>query len=401
MKTYFKQLKKLSHRPILNGSNGVMKNRYATPLELFFDLIFVIALGSITHIFSSFTFSNILFGILIYSTMYSTWFYLTIFNVMYMKQDINYLLRLILFLIMLPMIFLLSIDNLDTASNIQMLVGTLGITKFMLAIAFRDSISSTKVKYVGVTKTYKMVSIFLIVSSLLLMSVIFVPKIKYLMIILSLVFLIEMLIINLYQKKIEKKFTSTILIDKKLLSERQLLFLILIFGEGLISLIHSISFESGIIKVLNLTLFFAITYLFYIRIYEETHHNEKMIQNSTNAYKYFLLSLNILILFLILGSIPQIIINIGYIPFKVQLTLFCLLSYICITHIIYNFNRLKEKIPKKNKIFHSFDLYMLTLMQILLFFIFIIDGQGTYVYLLVFIFFLLHVIALPFRPHLR
>ncbi len=397
---YFNHVKSLYTRPALNGIDGVMELRSASPFELFLDLIFVIALSKLTFLFEQQTIVGFFEATLLFIIIYSLWHTLTTYTVMFMKKEINYWIRAMIFLVMLPLIFFLSIDTFTSRIDIMVFCFGLAISKLFLALIFKDSIVNAPLNNIITSNLYLVISRSQLISAVILLIASFVNNKIIFFFLLTVIALRELILVPKIQSNIIKKSFSRPLINKQLFMERQLLFLIVIFGESLLSIIegasHIFTFES----ILHIALAFSIMFLFYVRISEEAEHNMALIETSTNLPQWLVFDYIIFLLFLIIGALPELFHFYHEIPFYYLFMLISFLLIITSMHVYFNLVNIKEAKTKSESIFYVVDLKTLTMMYGVIILLLFFHNSLLVIYILLLIFFGLHVLALPFRPHL-
>lgn len=400
MNHYLNHVKSLYKRPTLNGIDGSMDLRSASPFELFLDLIFVIALSKLSLIFEHQTITTFVEATLLFMIIYSMWFTLATYTVMFFKSETNYWTRAMIFLVMIPLIFFLSIQNLDSQNQVFIFCISLALCKLFLALVFRDSIINAPLNNIVTSNLYLMISKHQTINGILLLIAAFVPNRTLFLVILIAVALTEVLIIPIKQRKIINKSFAPLLLNKQLFMERQLLFIILIFGESLITTVSKISGIYNLQTFLYILVSFSIMFMFYMRISEESEYNSALINRSNNLNQWLANDYVIFLLFLQMSEIPTLFAEHNKLPLANLLVIVTIMGYISIEHLILAKRNLKSVTDPVEAIYHQVDikcLYaMFTLTMILLFF----HSNILIIYLNLLIFFLLHIAALPFRHHL-
>lgn len=394
-KKYIKNIKYVFQRPTLNGLYGEFEERSAHPLELFFDLIFVIALANIAHHLEHMSLGSLLSSLLLYFVVYSIWYSITEYSAMFMTKQTNYFIRLMIFLIMLPMVFLTGITEFSSPNAIKIISLALASSRLMIGYIWRDAVINAPINNISLSIVYKMVSNFYMIAGSLYILVLFNVKLFLFVLICNVI--IESIIIPIKVRKIKKKLFFKVPINQELLIERHLLFIILVFGEGLVQAINTTNLDYGIEGILSPILLFSIAFVFYLRVFEEFSVSDYM-TNVDGTWRYLTLNFFLLFLFTVLGTIPHIIHEHHYLPFETKLLIFGLLQYVVISHTVVNIMQI-HRYRCKNYEFFVLDLITLGIMAIVAFGIFWINSVLA-TYLLVLIFFILHVIAVPMRAHI-
>ncbi len=400
MNHYIQHIKSLYRRPILNGIDGNMELRSASPFELFLDLIFVIALSKLAFLLELQTGTGFLEATLLFMIIYSLWHTMTTYTVMFMKKETNYWTRAMVFIVMVPLIFFLSIQNFDDHFQVMVFCFSLALSKIFLALIFRDSIINAPLNNIVMSNLYMTTSRSQLISAFVLLVAAFITIPPIFISLLIFVALQDVVLIPLKRKKIIKNSFAPLLLNKQLFMERQLLFIILIFGESLISIINNIASDVSPISIVHIILAFSIMFLFYVRISEETEHNSALIETANNLSYWLLLDYVIFVLFFIISITPELIEHHGTLPIPYLILLVCILTFITTEHFHLNLQNLKLTHKPVEKIYYKLDNKLLSSMYAVIILIIFFHGSTTILYTLLLIFFLLHVFALPFRSHL-
>ncbi len=395
LNNYRKNLKYVFQRPTLNGINGEFEKRSAHPLELFFDLVFVIALANIALQLEHVSYTSIITALLLYVTVYSVWYSITEYSVMFTSSKTNYFSRLMIFLVMIPMVFMIGITELTNDFEVRLLVISLISSRLLMGFIWRDAVVNAPLNNISLSKVYIVVAKYLILSGCIFIIPLIFPNLLIPILLINL--FIESIIMPLHRKKITKTLYFKVPMDEELLVERYLLFVIIVFGEGIVQAIGTTDLSYGIEGMLSPLLLFSIAFFFYIRVYEEFMFTDCLEEKEKN-YNHFILNFLLLFLFTILGSLPDVIHEYNYLPMQYKVLLFCLLQYIVISHIRLNIKVLMNN-NKVAKDFYILDLITLIIMGIISVGVFLIN-QINGLYLLVLIFFILHVVAVPLRAHI-
>ncbi len=400
MKKYLQHVKSLYTRPTLNGIDGHIKERGASPFELFLDLIIVIALSKTASLYEMQTMQAIFTAILFFIIIYSGWFTLTTYTVMFMQEEINYWLRAMIFIIMLPLIFLLGLTSLNTHLEIFIFCTCLALNKIMLAFIFRDSILNAPLNNIAVSNVYIMIARHQIFSACFLFLAAFSINKLMLAALLLLVAINDAIITPNKQKRIMRAQKFPIPINLELMMERNLLFTILIFGEGLISIVSNIYLSEGALMFVNVALIFGALFLFYTRLAEESQFNIMHKNNSISMQYNLIMNIALFILFVTLGEVPHFLNHGQSLPFIDLLIIVSVLIYIVTSHLITNLRLLKIYDDPLDRLFHIVDVKLLIIMYFTISLLFFFHNSVFAIYFIIFCFFFLHVLALPFRRHL-
>ncbi len=248
--------------------------RQVDPMELFWDLIFVVTLRYILDAyimdFSLYTFT---IGLLLFLETYLFWINLNVYNVNYYNVSHNN--RMLMTLSLMPLLLLASITDFYNIVSIY----TIGISLFLLNItqayfwyrAIRHYKNSRR--YNSINFIYKSEVIINIITGSLFLFVIVYPSLVIPILVITLI--LELLLPNYLNRNREVKYNF----DRILIAERFLLFIILIFGEGFIGVIHIL--QEGVIGdvstlIRGLIVFWTL-YVMFLKLYDEyTIHKEKI-----------------------------------------------------------------------------------------------------------------------------
>lgn len=400
MNHYLSHLKSLYVRPTLNGIDGNMELRTASSFELFLDLIFVIALSKLGSLFESQTLVTFLEATLLFMVIYSLWHTVTTYTVMFMKKETNYWTRAMLFIIMLPLIFFLGIDNLTSQKEIMIFCFSLATSKILLSVIFKDSIVNAPLNNITTSNLYLMISKNQLISAIMLLVAGIVQN-KFIFIsLLVIVAFREIVVISLKKKDIINRSFAPLLINKQLFMERQLLFIILIFGESLIGLVENLAHDVNLISFIHIAMVFAIMFLFYVRISEESEYNSALISRSDHLFNWLVNNYIIYLLFFILSTTPELISEHGKLPFFNLVCLLTILLYTAFQHIHLNNQNKATVADPIEAIYHNLEHQTLVAMIITALLLIPFHSNTTVIYTIILIYFVLHVLALPFRRHL-
>lgn len=400
MNHYILHIKSLYKRPTLNGLDGVMELRAASPFELFLDLIFVIALSKLTLIFEHQTLSSFIEASLLFMIIYSIWFTLATYTVMFFKSETNYWSRAMVFLIMIPLIFFLSVQSLENQTQVFVFCFSLALTKLFLALVFRDSIVNAPLNNIITSNLYLMISKHQLINGILLLIAAFIPNKLLFICLLFIIAITEVLVIPYKQRKIINNSFAPLLLNKQLFMERQLLFIILIFGESLISIVTTIDSTYNPKSILYILISFAIMFMFYMRISEESEYNSALINRANNLNQWLANDFVLYLLFFIISIIPHVFEHYGYLPLDYLAIIVGIMAYIVIEHLRLAKKNLARVTKPVDTIFYKVDIKTLYLMAVLIFVLLLVHSSQLAIYLNLLVFFTLHIVALPFRPHL-
>lgn len=400
MKYYIKHVRSLYKRPLVNGIDGMMELRAASPFELFLDLIFVIALAKLTSLLELQTIFSFFEATLLFFIIYSIWFTLTTYTVMFMKKEVNYWTRAMIFLVMVPLIFFLGVNNIQDDHQIMIFCMSLATSKLILALIFRDSIINAPLNNIVISKVYLAMAKAQIISAVLLMIAAFSHNQTIFLVLLTIIAIREVIINPYKRERYVRNSFAPFLINKQLFMERQLLFIIVIFGESLVTLITNITSSGTPYASLNIIVAFSIMFMFYMRISEESEYNKPIIEMSNNLPYWLVTDYMIFLLFFVISTIPHNFARHGHIQPPILMLLILILIYIATGHLHLDIKNLKLAENTVDKVFHKVDIKTLICMYLVIISIALFHGSVVIIYFQILIFFLLHIVALPFRSHL-
>lgn len=387
---YFKNLKLAFQRPYINGLDGKYFRRAANPLELFFDLIFVVTLAKVAGQFNSFEIENIFYSLILYLSVFMVWYNVTKYAMYFISNQSDYFLRGMIFLIMVPILLVTGIENYQDPEAIRVVAILIGISRIITAYIWRDAIINAPINHIATSRKYKFISQGLKISGLITLSGFFLPE--YFLFFLLISLLIEIIYMPL---KVSKKHDKGVAeFDPKLFNERKLLFVILIFGEGIIQTFSHFDITQGINNVFAPLMIFAIIYLFFLRISEETQ-----IQNTysevSSIFQSGLFNFILLMLLAILNDLQMSQIYSEPLIIHEIYILVGILIYISITHYWNNYSSKNHK--KDLEKFYQLDQVMNLLMLGMAAIIFLYHPTANIVILEVLVFFILHTLSVPLR----
>ncbi len=262
-----KKVKYVFELPALNSEEKTSGHRKVSPMELFFDLAFILAIGTISKLFLQEDYVYLIDGIILYFYFILSWSNITLYNIYFWSENGSYFIRFFLILIMIPIILISSIHSI-TPQSINFLIINLIILKVSVAFIWYITLDKNKRvqnKYLkSIMNKYLLVrmgSIFLLIFSY------YIDK-KYLTSILLFTMIYEFVLQRLftanYKKKIKEKLPF---LNLELLKERTLLLIVLIFGEGIIIISELFSFEHYNLSIILLIIIYIQIALFFLKIY--------------------------------------------------------------------------------------------------------------------------------------
>lgn len=360
----------------------------ASPMELFFDLIFVAGIASAAHFFIHLNNTNLFLAITIFFSIYTIWLNFSIFMMKFWGS--SYILRLLLFFVMVPMVLFSSVTDTGNGSIRVLLIGFF-LSRLVLGIAWLIVFFQNR----KIEKNKKMEillnsAVFLGTSCLLvLMSFIYEVDINIYLIYVSLLLTLEVsTFFFYYQNRRKKKIYSEL--NYSLLKERHMLFIILLFGEGIISIVVSIEWNNiNIVDTFFQILFaFGAVYFFFLRVYEEgifVPYNQENILG--RLVSHVVTCMNILLLY---ANMHAVLNDVAHLNKSNVYLLMGSLLYITIRHAWRDLS-----IRPKTAFIYA-DLYSFIIMFILIVSLAVAEN-ATIVLLLLFLFFFVHSIPTVFR----
>ncbi|MFV0288060.1 MAG: low temperature requirement protein A [Mycoplasmatales bacterium] len=391
MKDYFKHLKR-SFAPLhLNNEDNLDNARASHPLELFFDLVFVVALGKVSHVFLQPDVKNIIMAIILFLAIYQIWKNITKFNAYFFQHSlINSFLFVI---IMIPIFFITSMVNYNNLNNIYLLIVLFTFSRLILSFTWYKLVYKNKlITNTYINKVAKYYSGLYISSSLILLVSFINYQLFYLILITSV--LVEIMGTYFVHYKL-KKFTRP-QIDIDLLQERRVLFVILIWGEALVTAGSVFPKYSSFTQAItmNLALFLIISFFFLraVASFGDAYNIKRMkfwLIEFTD-YTFPLQSLSLFVSIAGIASTQQI--N--------ELSRWIViidLAYINLTHYLGNLKATKQEYINANLAkFIKLDNLCLLLQGLITVILIFVTGPQIFVYLILLIF-ILHFLAVPIR----
>jgi low temperature requirement protein LtrA len=391
---YFKQAFEL---PELRNETHV-KTRSASPIELFFDLMFVAIFAAISHYFYKITATNTLLAFGLFMTTYIVWNNINMYMARFFSS--SYFVRFGVLLIMIPLLFISGAGDADGKLSIITISVSIFISRIVLIVIWYISVfKNTKIKNESFKNGVKIDIRGFALSAIIGLACIINPTQLTLIISLFASIFAEIpYIISKYRKARRDKFIKSAempKIDDKLLNERNLLIMIIIFGEGVITSVNNIKLDSAELfqSIFFPILTFATVFLFFIRIFEEMTISGERKTTPFTVFTSSIIAFNTLLIYSLLnqlGKFPD------YVGNGLKLLLVLAFLFIALGHLISNIIELRrEKNPDLIK-FYKFD--NVTLYFMLLFTIAIPFINNPYMLLILsFLFFLIHTFAIPYR----
>ncbi|WOO89164.1 low temperature requirement protein A [Mollicutes bacterium LVI A0078] len=248
--------------------------RQVDPMELFWDLIFVVTLRYIIDAyvvnFSMFTF---VVGLLVFLETYIFWTNINVYSVNF--YDVSHNNRFLLNLMLSPLLIIAAITDYTTEGSIYFLALSLVLLKLMQAYIWARAIKvhKTDKSYRSLNTMYSSEIKVYLICALIAAMLFIVPH--FVIPVLIILILVELLLPSYFNRK--KRIVYAF--DRILIAERYLLFIILIFGEGFIGVVHIFQ-HSDPLSVYDLArglLIFWTLYAMFLKLYDEyTIHKERI-----------------------------------------------------------------------------------------------------------------------------
>ncbi len=386
MINYFKEVLSIFEKPKI--SKDYESKRNAHPLELFFDLIFVAAMAKIAHLLHEPEIMELIAIFVLYITIYQIWHNITLYNIYYFGS--SYFIKMFLFLGMLPIIFIIGLSEVLSIESIYIMSIAFIVSRLSLAFMWFVAIDKTNdeqyIHYMNREAKYH------IITYVLSSVIAFLPLlgVNYFIISLIAALIVEFVVILI--RNVDMVDIAYPFFNYELLKERQILFLIIIWGEGIVLITNSIANSIVSNRVSEGVILFVILFIYFIRTIEEyelTKINEKNI--NFYAISHFILVFSNLVLFISLGEVA-VISEIGIMN---KMMVLVPLGVITIWHIINNRMTFVSSIEYMEK-YKRIDNICLSLQFILIIILFFIDENLIFLSV-VLIYFILLIIATPYR----
>lgn len=248
--------------------------RQVDPMELFWDLIFVVTLRYIIDAyvvnFSMFTF---IVGLLVFLETYIFWTNINIYSVNF--YDVSHNNRFTMTLMLSPLMIIAAITDYTVDISIYFLGLSLMLLKLMQAYMWSRAIKVHECEkgYRTLSKMYQNEVRVYLLCAVMSISLFIVPQLV--IPILCLLIVTELFL----PSKLNKADRNGYAFDRILIAERYLLFIILIFGEGFIGVVHVFQHGSPITIeefARGLVVFWTL-YAMFLKLYDEyTIHKERI-----------------------------------------------------------------------------------------------------------------------------
>lgn len=327
--------------------------RQVDSMELFWDLIFVVTLRYIIDAyvvnFSMFTF---IVGLLVFMETYIFWTNINIYSVNF--YDVSHNNRLLMTLMLSPLLIIASITDYTNVNSIFFLGLSLALLKLMQAYIWNRAIKvhQTDKSYRSLNYMYKNEVRVYILCGLMSMLLFILPH--FVIPILILLIVTELFLPSALNRK--KRIVYAF--DRILIAERYLLFIILIFGEGFIGVVHIFQHSTPITieeLVRGLIIFWTL-YAMFLKLYDEyTIHKERISTTFMIFLSTYVMSSMLLISSLIVNAL-----EFEHVTFALRIvTILGVASY----HLTYAYNayrylnKRKEHLLEEDIKYYKRDLY--------------------------------------------
>ncbi len=248
--------------------------RQVDPMELFWDLIFVVTLRYIIDSYvADFSIGAFIVGLLVFIEAFIIWTNLSVYSVNF--YDVSHNHRLLMTSMLAPLMIVASITDYSQIQSISYLALSLALIKLIQAYIWHRAIAihkSDKI-YQSFNALYRTEVRVYIACACVALLLLVMPQ--YLIAILLLLICLELLLPKLLNKRQKNQYAF----DRILIAERFLLFIILIFGEGFIGIVHIFQHHE---QLTTQTLFrgiilFITLYAMFLKLYDEyTIHKERV-----------------------------------------------------------------------------------------------------------------------------
>lgn len=266
---YFDYAKESFEYPILNNEKKLYP-RASSPLELFFDLIFVALFAVIGHQFIHLTLISGILAFTLFVALFFIWSNINMFMMRFYHS--SYYLRIGIMLAMLPMFLIATVDDMMNPRGIMSLGTGLLLSWIILIILwYMMTFKNKNITNVTFKKMIRIDLMGYMLYALIAIAPLVVPNVYVLIVSIWSGIFIEILFVSFQYRRYQLHENQMPQIDLTLLNERFLLFIILIFGEGVLSSFSLFNEQSShYFSSLGLSIIvFLSIFLFYLRVYEE------------------------------------------------------------------------------------------------------------------------------------
>lgn len=258
---------------------GFYMKRGVDAIELFFDLVFVVTLRYVLEAFVvDFTPEKFILGFVVIINVFMIWLNSTLFSATFF--DFSHRHRLSMSLLMIPLLLISAIHDYTQLFSQMIVIMSFVLTRALLALNWYIAIRSFSSNDGEETKYLLMLGKLEIkgaIASLLVASTFLIFQ-NHLALIIIIALIVEQIIPSIILKYNHEKLKFYV--DRMLISERFFMFIILIFGEGLIAVAHTL--QAGAINFVTLMsalLIFGTIYNAFIKIQDEYIVGNLLISN--------------------------------------------------------------------------------------------------------------------------
>lgn len=255
--------------------------RQVDPTELFWDLIFVVTLRYIIDSFvANYSPMNFLIGLIVFTHIYLFWMSFNVYNVNF--HDVSHNNRILMTFMLSPLIIIASITDYSNINALGYLGFSLFVLKIMQAFIWQRAINihETDHSYRSLNFLYKTEVITYVFCGFIALLIIIFPNLAIYILLIMLIIEIIFPYLHNYRKRSYYAF------DRILIAERFLLFIILIFGEGFIGVVHIFQ-HYPTLYISDLIRGFIIYYTLYsmfLKLYDEYTINKESISTTFMFY---------------------------------------------------------------------------------------------------------------------
>lgn len=327
--------------------------RQVDSMELFWDLIFVVTLRYIIDAYvANFSMFTFIVGLLVFMETYIFWTNINIYSVNF--YDVSHNNRLLMTLMLSPLLIIASITDYTNVNSIFFLGLSLALLKLMQAYIWNRAIKvhQTDKSYRSLNYMYKNEVRVYILCGLMSMLLFVLPH--FVIPILVLLIVIELFLPSVLNRK--KRIVYAF--DRILIAERYLLFIILIFGEGFIGVVHIFQHSTPITveELARGLIIFWTLYAMFLKLYDEyTIHKERISTTFMIFLSTYVMSSMLLISSLIVNAL-----EFEHVTFALRIvTILGVGSY----HLTYAYNayrylnKRKEHLLEEDIKYYKRDLY--------------------------------------------
>ncbi len=339
-KFYLKSAFKIPN--LYSGRKTILRN--VSPMELFFDLAFILPIAKIHLLFAVGDPFTLFEGAILYFYFILTWSNVTLYNVYFWNENGTYFIRFFLVIIMIPVILMASINEITT-TTVNFLIVNLIFIKSVVSIVWVITVNRTKYEEGIHLKQVMNKYFFVRLGSVLILIVALFSDKKYLVYFLLGIIIYEFFMQKFVTTRKRKQLNFYLLhLDRHLLKERIILLVMLIFSEGVLLISQIFSFDKLSISLLVVIMIFLSISFFFLRIYYDFHllklekgYEDKYVAN------IYIGTLSFLVLFSVLENIGHAAIEKVTVDFFTHILLCILLLYFALFHLANDIAHFKNK----------------------------------------------------------